>query len=350
MGAVNMARALLSHYDLHARDLPWRKGQDTYRIWVAEIMLQQTGVKSVIPYFQHFLARFPDLPALAAAEVAEVLACWQGLGYYRRAVHLHAAARMVMQNGAGRLPETMAGLLALPGIGASTAGAILAIGSGQRVPILDGNVVRVLSRLLAMEEPADAPAGRARLWKMADRLTPADRPGDYAQAIMDLGARICRPRKPDCLVCPWSSWCRAHRSHTPTSYPRLLPRRTRPEKYQFSLLVLREGSLLLTPRPARGLLGGMWEPPGSPPEETWSPPDGQALVNWIKNRHGMQVTLPAPLEPVRHAFTHFRLTVYPYVCHWLAHEPPSEARWVSLPVDRSLPVSTLHRKVLTRIG
>ncbi|MBF0178423.1 MAG: A/G-specific adenine glycosylase [Magnetococcales bacterium] len=345
-----MAQALLSHYDLHARDLPWRGQRDTYRIWVAEIMLQQTGVKSVIPYFQNFLARFPDLPSLAIAEVEEVLACWQGLGYYRRAVHLHAAARLVMQHGDGRLPETLAGLLALPGIGASTAGAILAIGSGQRVPILDGNVVRVLSRVLAMEEPADSSAGRARLWEMADRLTPADRPGDYAQAIMDLGARICRPRNPECPACPWSSWCRACQSGTPMAHPRLMPKRTRPEKYQFTLLVVREGSVLLTPRPARGLLGGMWEPPGSPPEETWSAPDAQTLVHWIKNRHGMEVSSPTPLAPVHHAFTHFRLTVFPFLSDWLAHEPSGEARWVSLPVDAALPVSTLHRKVLARMG
>ncbi|MBF0126135.1 MAG: A/G-specific adenine glycosylase [Magnetococcales bacterium] len=351
MGNVNqrMAQALLAFYDAHGRDLPWRRERDLYRIWLAEIMLQQTGVKSVVPYYERFLARFPDLASLAAGSREEVLALWQGLGYYRRAAHLHAAACRVAGESGGRLPESLAGLMSLPGIGESTAGAILAIGLGKRHPILDGNVKRVLARVLALEHTVDGKAGQQALWAMADRLTPADRPGDYAQAIMDLGAAVCRPRQPACACCPWSSWCGAALAGCPERFPRVASKGVKPNRYQFSLLVFREdGRVLLFPRPARGLLAGMWEPPGDQPGPVDTPPDAGSVSRFLVEGYGLRVTLPQPLEPVRHVFTHFRLTVFPFMGRWVGGEPPEASRWVAMPPDGTIPVSTLHRKVLAR--
>ncbi len=344
-----MARCLLAYYDARGRDLPWRGGQDLYRIWVAEIMLQQTGVKTVMPYYQTFLERFPDVVTLAYAPLETVLACWQGLGYYRRAVHLHAAACRVVFELNGRFPETMQELLTLPGIGLSTAGAILAIGLNQHHPILDGNVKRVLARLLALELPVDSTKGRKILWHYATELTSVKRPGDYAQAIMDLGAEVCRLRHPDCLTCPWNRWCQAWLQSVPMAYPVKAPKVGKPHKYQFNLLVYRpEGQVLMVPRPAKGLLGGLWEPLSG--EMTLEPlmPTSEQVEQRIYRQYGVGVSMPRVLTAVEHVFTHFRLTVVPFVSAWIAGEPNGAFRWVDAQPDQDLPISTLHHKVLAR--
>ncbi|MEO5332038.1 MAG: A/G-specific adenine glycosylase [Magnetococcus sp. YQC-5] len=346
-----MVQRLLIYYDANGRDLPWRGVKDLYRIWVAEIMLQQTGVKTVWPYYLKFLARFPDIGCLAAASEEEVLSCWQGLGYYRRARHLHAAACRVVGEMAGRMPETLEGLVGLPGIGVSTAGAILAIGLNQPQAILDGNVKRVLSRLVALEHEVDSVSGRAMLWGLARHLTPVNRSGDYAQAIMDLGSEICRLRQPDCGRCPWSPWCQALAMGRPEGFPVVAPKGVKPHKFQFKALIFRDdGSVLLLQRPARGLLGGMWEPPGDDFHLSTDPPDPDTVRQVLADSLGLQVTLPMGLPLVRHVFTHFRLTVFPFSCHWLGGEPGDVTpfRWVVPQMLSSLPISTLHRKVLAR--
>ncbi|MBF0418200.1 MAG: A/G-specific adenine glycosylase [Magnetococcales bacterium] len=348
-----LARLLLAHYDREGRDLPWRRTRDPYSIWVAEIMLQQTGVKTVLPYHARFLERFPTLEALSDSSLEEVLAIWQGLGYYRRARHLHAAARMVTGELGGRFPDTLESLATLPGIGPSTAGAILAIAFGQHQAILDGNVKRVLARLVALEMLPDSTPGRRLLWDLARRLTPRDRPGDYAQAIMDLGAVVCTPRQPQCVSCLWQTWCMAWKSGDPERYPLRQTKAPKPRKYQFQALVLRpDGRVLLVSKEDATLLGGLWHLPGEEPGFLASPPEYERVRRHLAEQFGIRVVQPTLLEPVTHIFTHFHLTVFPFLCPWLEGEPPESAgaRWIDWRQDRRTPLSTLHRKVLARLS
>ncbi|MEO5347163.1 MAG: A/G-specific adenine glycosylase [Magnetococcus sp. YQC-9] len=344
---------LLEHYAQHGRDLPWRHGSDPYPIWVAEIMLQQTGVWTVLPYYERFLERFPTVAQLAEAPLEAVLSLWQGLGYYRRASHLHAAAQRVMREHQGRFPDTFDALKQLPGIGESTAGAILAIAHGQHHAILDGNVKRVLARLLALEIPTDSTPGKKRLWECARLLTPRDQAGHYAQAIMDLGATICKPTRPLCHACPWNEGCAACKNGHPEAHPVPKPRAPKPRKYQFQTLVVRpEGRVLMLPKAAGGLLGGLWHPPGDEPGPSASPPNAEAVQAHLKERFGIAVELPIRLPEVEHTFTHFHLTVFPFLGAWLSGEPPVETgyRWFDWREDTALPIATLHRKVLKRLS
>ena len=257
------ARALLAWFDRHGRhDLPWQRDPTPYRVWVSEIMLQQTRVAAVIPYFERFTARFPDVDALAGAGLDEVLGLWSGLGYYARGRNLHAAARAVCANHGGRFPDTLEELVALPGIGRSTAGAILALAFGRRQPILDGNAKRVLARYHAVAGwPGESRVG-ARLWSLAERLTPCRRVGDYTQAIMDLGATLCTRTRPTCLLCPLADGCRAHALGDPVRFPAPRPKRAYPTREKL-LVVMRDagGRVLVERRPPSGIWGGLWSFP-----------------------------------------------------------------------------------------
>ncbi len=282
------ATPLLRWYDTHARTLPWRAPPgsplpDPYRVWLSEIMLQQTTVAAVIPYFETFTRRWPTVAALAAADDGAVMAAWAGLGYYSRARNLIACARAVVTTGG--FPDTEEGLRALPGIGPYTAAAIAAIAFGQRAVVVDGNVERVVARLFAVETPV--PAAKPELRRFAETITPTVRPGDFAQAMMDLGATICTPRSPKCLICPLAGQCAA-REHDPGSYPRRLPKSAKPERRETALWVVQRGQVLLVRRPEKGLLGGMRALP--------STLGGPALA-------GAHVSLGT----VRHVFTHFTL-------------------------------------------
>lgn len=254
---------MLVWFDRHGRhDLPWQHPRTPYRVWVAEVMLQQTQVRTVIPYFEAFLTRFPELPALAAAELDAVLAAWSGLGYYRRARHLHQAAGLCMERHGGSLPGDFASLAALPGIGRSTAGAILAQAHGQRHAILDANVRRVLSRHAGIDSSAGA-ASLRRLWALAEERLPQRRLADYTQALMDLGASTCRPRQPDCSHCPWSADCalaRAEGGAQALATARRSRRERRHERRSWLLLRDRSGRILLQRRPPLGIWAELWSP------------------------------------------------------------------------------------------
>ncbi|MBB5987175.1 A/G-specific adenine glycosylase [Sphingobium lignivorans] len=300
MAQRDVAAALLAHYRCHARLLPWRSppGEpppDPYRVWLSEIMLQQTTVAAVIPYYERFLARWPDVAALAAAEDGDLMAAWAGLGYYARARNLLACARHVAALPGGRFPDDEAGLRALPGVGAYTAAAIAAIAFGRRAVVVDGNVERVVSRLFAVETPL--PAAKAELRMLADRITPEADAGDFAQAMMDLGATICTPRKPACLACPLAEMCAARAAGDPERFPVKAPKKARPERRGTAWWIEAEGAVWLQRRPARGLLGGML---GFPTSE------------WRED-HGQTVPPPWPGDwlliegRVRHVFTHFAL-------------------------------------------
>jgi A/G-specific adenine glycosylase len=292
----------------HARagrhDLPWQRERTPYRVWVSEVMLQQTQVATVIPYFERFIARFPDVRALADAPADEVLHLWSGLGYYARARNLQRAAQQVRDLHAGVFPTDLETVAALPGIGRSTAGAILALACDQSHPILDGNVRRVLARVFAIPGRSGEKALEAALWDQAARLTPPQDVARYTQAIMDVGATVCTRANPGCDQCPFESRCQAHALGRPQDFPAPRKARARPEREVWMLLARRDdGAVRLIQRPARGIWGGLWSPP-----EYASQQEAQLAVE-----QGTGAAAPAlrPLDELRHAFTHFDLVIRP---------------------------------------
>ncbi|WP_425040247.1 A/G-specific adenine glycosylase [Primorskyibacter sp. S187A] len=301
---VQLSSELLQWYDVHARDMPWRtsprarkEGQmpDPYRVWLSEIMLQQTTVAAVKDYFLRFTARWPDVRALAAAEDADVMAQWAGLGYYARARNLLKCARVIVAEHDGVFPDDHAALLKLPGIGPYTAGAISAIAFDQPRVVVDGNVERVMARLFDIHTPL--PTAKSKLTEKAAALTPDTRPGCYAQAVMDLGATICTPRSPACGICPWRPVCAARVAGTAAELPRKLPKKAKPVRLGIAYVARRsDGAFLLETRPDRGLLGGMLGWPGSEWTEDTPVPAPPLEAQWT--------LLPAE---ARHTFTHFHL-------------------------------------------
>ena len=303
------AHALLDWYDRHARDLPWRAPPgsnaqpDPYRVWLSEIMLQQTTVAAVVGYFARFVARWPTVDDLAAAPLEDVLHAWQGLGYYARARNLHRCAKAVAREHGGGFPDTEEELRTLPGIGAYTAAAIAAIAFGRPATVVDGNVERVTARLHAVETPL--PEAKPLLARLAALTVPPDRPGDYAQATMDLGATVCTARSPQCLLCPWSAGCAAHRRGLAADLPRRAPKKAKPLRRGIVWWIERpDGRVMLQRRPENGLLGGMMEFPGTDWTEA-QPQGGPPLA----------VAAERDAGTVGHVFTHFRLELAVRTAH-----------------------------------
>ncbi len=302
------ANQLLKWFATHGRKhLPWQHPRSPYRVWLSEIMLQQTQVQTVLPYFERFLTRFPDLQSLAEAPIDEVLHQWSGLGYYSRARNLHKAAQILVRDHCGQFPRDVATLELLPGIGRSTAGAIAAMAFGERAAILDGNVRRVLCRFHAEAGyPGDSAVAR-RLWQIAEEHTPEEQTADYTQAIMDLGATVCTRRRPACPECPLSERCEARIQETMELLPASRPKRPLTEQQRsFLLLVRRDGACLLERRPPAGIWGGLWSPPEMP---------ANVLHQEIETRFGMELSEHGAIEiqPFVHTFSHFRLQVQPRV-------------------------------------
>lgn len=316
----DLAARLLTWYDDHRRDLPWRRTHNSYHIWVAEVMLQQTQVATAIPYFERFLARFPTVEVLAAASLDEVLKLWEGLGYYARARHLHAAARQVVSEFGGQVPDTMDDLLSLPGVGRYTAGAILSIAYGQDVPALDGNVRRVFSRLLAIKEDVTRGAGQRRLWALAKKLLPPGQAGDFNQSLMDLGAMVCTPRAALCGQCPLAEDCQARKLGQQEQFPLRPPRRALPH-YDIAAGVVwnDQGDFLIAQRPLDGMLGGLWEFPGGKQEP------GETLQDCLRRELleelDIEVAVGELLTVVKHAYTHFSITMHVFHCRIVAGRP-----------------------------
>lgn len=307
MSHESFSRRLLSWFDRHGRqDLPWQREPSPYRVWISEIMLQQTRVQTVREFFPRFMDRFPDARALADAPLDEVLHLWSGLGYYARARNLHRAAQIIRDDLAGVMPDDLETLQSLPGIGRSTAGAVLSLGRGQRHAILDGNVKRVLCRHRAIEGwPGQARVTR-RLWTLAESLTPHERVADYTQAIMDLGATLCTRSQPDCAQCPVAQDCRARIDHRQHELPAPKPRATLPtRKTVFVIVQNREGHVLLERRPPAGVWGGLWSFPECAP--------GTVLEDWLEDQLGLVASTVDALPTVHHGFTHFRLEIEPIV-------------------------------------
>lgn len=342
---------LLAWFDRHRRDLPWRRTSDPYRIWLSEVMLQQTRVEVVLPFYSRFLERFPTVQDLARADMADVLAAWSGLGYYRRARQLHAAARAIAESGAG-FPTTVEGLRALPGVGAYTAAAVASIAFGVPAPVMDGNVERVLSRVLALDEDPRSSAARKRLLAEAAALLAPERPGDSNQALMELGATLCSPRAPKCLLCPLHPGCRAARSGDPERYP--VPRAKREtERHRLLVAVVeKDGGVLLFRRPEdSALLAGTWELPwvslGQDGAGTPEPPEAGLAA-----RYGGTWRLGASAARVRHGITYRDMEVEVHRADLGSgrFREGTEPGWFDEAGRAGLPLSSLVGKVLGALG
>jgi A/G-specific adenine glycosylase len=332
------AESLLRWYDAHGRELPWRKKggvkPNAYHVWLSEIMLQQTTVTAVIPYFHKFLAAWPRVQDLAGAKDDAVMAAWAGLGYYARARNLLKCARTVAARPGAAFPDTEDELRGLPGIGAYTAAAIAAIAFGRRAAVVDGNIERVIARLRQIETPL--PAAKPDIKAHVAALTPADRPGDFAQAMMDLGATICTPRNPDCGACPWAGSCEGRAAGVAASLPRKLPKKARPLRRGAAFVAISKSrEVLLRRRPEKGLLGGMYEPPGSA---------------WAADFAGLEAApFKAAFQPlgglVRHTFTHFDLELRVFLADNL-EKGGADGVWAPLNQLEAYALPNVMRKVL----
>ncbi len=352
-----IAPTLLTWWDAGHADLPWRRMTDAYAIWVAEVMLQQTQIATVIPYYERWMARFPTVAALAAAPLDDALKQWEGLGYYSRARHLHAAAQHIIRDHGGHLPRTVSELVKLPGIGRYTAGAIASIAYDERAPVLDGNVIRVLSRVLDLAEDVTQSATRSRLWHLAGELVSAERPGDFNQALMELGQQICVPQNPRCLICPLAALCLARQRGTQLERPVRPPRQRTPHYDVVATIIWeagvpsREGRFLVTQRPLGGLLGGLWEFPGGKAEPGEALPD--ALRREIREELALDVTPGEFVLEVAHAFTHFRITVHAFHAAYTGGEPRhlgvADHAWVTLNNLERYAFAVTNRKIIERL-
>ena len=344
MSPEQFSSAVLEWFDRNGRhDLPWQQGINPYRVWVSEIMLQQTQVSTVLNYFDRFMAALPDVQALAEAPEDEVLHLWTGLGYYTRARNLQKTAKIVMQQYGGEFPRDVEKLTELPGIGLSTAGAIASISMGLRAPILDGNVKRVLARYTAQEGYPGEPKVAKALWANAERFTPHTRVNDYTQAMMDLGATLCTRSKPSCLLCPLERSCEAHLLGLEIRYPVPKPRKAIPQRRTLMpMLANRDGAILLYRRPSSGLWGGLWSLP-----ELDDPADIEHLVA----QHALKRGTTEPLEGLVHTFSHFQLAIEPWLVRVeepAGHVAEADWLWYNLATPPRLGLAAPVKKLLKR--
>lgn len=315
----DVSPVLLEWFDKNARDLPWRKTKDPYAIWVSEIMLQQTQVDTVEPYYHRFLKRFPTVQRLARARLDTVLKLWEGLGYYSRARNLHQAAKQIVRDYEGDVPRTKQALLSLPGVGPYTAGAIASIAFDLDEPLVDGNVIRVLCRLYRIHENPKSGATQKRLWKIARELIPPGRAGAFNQALMELGATVCSPRSPKCEVCPLQKKCLARRHDEQETLPRRADRKPLPHQDVVVAVIYKNGRILIDKRKPDGLLGGLWEFPGGKIENGES--HTTALKREIREELGISVRTIRPLITVQHAYSHFSVTLHAFTCTYATGTP-----------------------------
>jgi A/G-specific adenine glycosylase len=348
---------LLRWYKKHARTLPWRGHPDAYAVWVSEIMLQQTRVEAVIPYFERWMDRFPSVRTLAAASEQDVLNLWEGLGYYSRARHLHKAAQVIVDEFDGQLPRSADALRKLPGIGRYTAAAIASMAFGLDEPTLDGNIRRVYARLFNVEIPADSTEGEKLLWQIAAENLPNGKAGDYNQALMDLGAMICLPKNPRCEFCPLTEACQARELGVQDVRPVLKPKAVIPHHVlTAAILVGRNGNpstpaTLLNQRPSTGLLANLWEFPNG--RVTGDP--ARALTKAIKSGYGLEVRAGEALGIFQHAYTHFRVTVHAYFAEFNEKKNQrnlpmtASLKWVKLSELDDYPMGKVDRQIAQKL-
>lgn len=326
-----LSRSLLQWYQTAGRDLPWRKTQDPYKIWISEIMLQQTQVKTVIPYFERWLDRFPTLEALAEADLQSVLKAWEGLGYYARARNLHRSAKVLVEQFSGQFPDTLEDTLTLPGVGRTTAGGILSAAFNVPLAILDGNVKRVLSRLVNLTVPPNR--ALSQLWEISQSLVPLNQARDFNQALMDLGATVCIPRQPNCAICPWKLSCKSYNLGIQNQRPMTETKAPLPHKIiGVAVIWDTNGNILIDRRKPEGLLGGLWEFPGGKVEPGETIPD--CIQREIQEELGIVIAVEEKLMTIDHAYTHFKVTLNVHHCRHVSGESQTlecdEIKWVTL--------------------
>jgi A/G-specific adenine glycosylase len=330
---------LLQWFKKNKRDLPWRKTKDPYAIWISEIMLQQTQVATVIPYYEKFLKAFPTVHHLAKANLSTVLKVWEGLGYYSRARNLHRASQIILKHFNGKIPNNLKDLLSLSGIGRSTAGAILSIAFNKKAPILDGNAKRVLSRVFAISGNPVRGKTEGLLWQLSESLVPKGKESFFNQGLMDLGAMICTPKDPQCLKCPLCDLCKAWGSGKPEKFPLSTIKKKIPHIKAVSAVIRKDEKVLLRQRPPEGLLGGLWEFPN------WKIEEKRRLKlrlrSHIKKEMGLNVTF-------QQTYSHFKLTLHVFQCKYLDGE--IMGRWVPFRKLQSLPLSRIHRRIAESVS
>jgi len=348
---TEISRDLLAWYQTQARVLPWRNHHDPYAIWISEIMLQQTRVDTVIPYFERWMTAFPDVKTLATAEEQQVLKLWEGLGYYSRARNIHKAAKIIFENLDGKIPDKRKDLEKIPGIGKYTSAAIASMAFGKDEATLDGNIRRVLARLYDVNLPAQSTEGETLLWKLAEENLPHGKAGDYNQAWMDLGASICLPRNPRCLLCPLRLHCKAFAAGTQEERPILAPKQKTPHYTVTAAVIHQNSHVLLAQRPPEGLLGGLWEFPGGKQEkgETLE----EALKREIQEELDCQIEVGEKIGVYNHAFTHFKITLHAFHCQLLDSQPKaleaSQILWLSLDKLTDYPMGKVDRKIAKQL-
>lgn len=343
---------LLQWYQQFHRDLPWRRTRDPYKIWVSEIMLQQTQVSTVIPYYTKFIKKFPTVEALSRADLNSVLKIWEGLGYYSRARNLHKAAKTVSDMHGGSVPRSVSGLRKLPGIGDYTAGAILSIAFDDPVPVVDGNVKRVFARLMMLSEPVNKATSDKRYKAVSNELLYRENPGHYNQALMELGALVCKPKEQvQCMDCPVSSHCISYENNVVADYPKVIPKKQVPT-YQIAVgVVEKDGKLLITRRQKKGLLGGLWEFPGGKIEEGESAE--AACVREILEETNLTVEVKSHLSVVKHAYTHFKIKMEVFLCDYLAGKiklnGPIDHNWIQIDQIEDYPFPKANHKFIPKL-
>lgn len=348
---TEISRSLLDWYQTQARVLPWRNHPDPYAVWISEIMLQQTRVEAVLPYFQRWMQTFPSVHSLAEAKEQDILKLWEGLGYYSRARNIHKAALILQNEWGGKLPAERAQLEKLPGIGKYTSAAIASMAFGKDEATLDGNIRRVLARLFNVDIPARSREGEKRLWSLAEEHLPPGQAGDYNQAWMDLGASICLPKNPRCSLCPLQTYCQAFAAGVQEERP-VLPAKQKTPHYTVTAAIIQRGQkILLAQRPPEGLLGGLWEFPGGKQETGESLP--QALKREIEEELACQIEVGTSFGVYKHAFTHFKITLHAFLCKLSRGEPyPVEASqivWVTPSQLTDYPMGKVDRQIAEKL-
>ena len=339
-----LSSRLLTWYRAHGRTLPWRGLTDPYAVWVSEIMLQQTRVETVIPYFEKWMRLFPTVQALANASEQEVLNAWEGLGYYSRARNFHKSAKIVVEKHGGTLPGNLEELAKLPGVGRYTVGALASIVFNMDEPALDGNLKRVYTRLFDVSEPVNSSGGEKKLWRIARENLPNGRAAEFNQALMDLGATICLPKKPRCLLCPVMDLCLAREHGTQEQRPVKKPKSPTPSHVHAAAVIVWRGRVLLAQRPSRGLLGGMWEFPNA--RVTGEP--AKALVKALKTGYRLGLRLKRGSDPLgvfQHAYSHFKVAVHAFECELTSQPETGNLKWVSLRLLDEYPMGRVDRQI-----